>query len=64
MFRGRGGVSRFLPNLSIYEPSIAPPPLQAASKELKQVMKHKDLKSENIESMQDNMQDLLVSREG
>ena len=53
-----------MPDLSTHEPSIAPPSPQAASKELKQVMKHKDLKIENIESMQDNMQDLLVSREG
>ena len=64
MFRGRGGAPSLLPDLSTHEPSIAPPSPQAASKELKQVMKHKDLKIENIESMQDNMQDLLVSREG
>ncbi|KFM26129.1 Charged multivesicular body protein 5 [Auxenochlorella protothecoides] len=31
----------------------------AAGKELKQTMKHKDLRIENIESMQDSMQDLL-----
>lgn len=37
---------------------------QAAGKELKQVMKHKDLRIENIESMQDSMQDLLVRGRG
>lgn len=34
--------------------------MQVAGKELKNVMKHKDLRIENIEAMQDNMQDLLV----
>ncbi|KAL6769601.1 VPS60 [Auxenochlorella protothecoides x Auxenochlorella symbiontica] len=33
--------------------------MAAAGKELKQTMKHKDLRIENIESMQDSMQDLL-----
>lgn len=34
--------------------------LQAAGKELSTVMKSKELRIENIEKMQDNMQDLLV----
>lgn len=60
----QGHTSRIQLPWRVVQPPHKPLHGQAAGKELKQTMKHKDLRIENIESMQDSMQDLLVRRRG